>query len=63
MDTFAFLRAKARECRDIARLHDDDGAAALRAIADELEAKAVELERLLLGLLGPRHPDPAARPH
>jgi hypothetical protein len=38
-----FLRQKARQCRDMARYHSGEAAAALRQMADELEAKADEI--------------------
>jgi hypothetical protein len=40
-----FLRQKARQCRDMARYHQGEAAAALLQMADELEAKADEVAR------------------
>ncbi len=38
-----FLRQKARQCRDMARYHSGEPAAALLHMADELDAKADEI--------------------
>ena len=38
-----FLRQKARQCRDMARYHSGEPAAALLQMAGELEAKADEI--------------------
>jgi hypothetical protein len=51
-----FLRHKARQCREFARYHDGAAAAGLRDMADELDAKATDIERRLAMLrerLGP----------
>ena len=42
-----FLRQKARQCREFARYHDGAAAATLLDMADELEAKAADVERRL----------------
>lgn len=44
-DQEGFLRQKARQCRDMARYHIGDAAAALLQMADELDAKADEIAR------------------
>lgn len=44
-DQEAFLRRKAQQCRDMARYHQGEAAAALIQMADELDAKADEIAR------------------
>jgi hypothetical protein len=52
-----FLRLKARQCREFARYHDGAAAAGLLDMADELEAKAADVERRL-AILRQRLPPP-----
>ena len=63
MDTFDFLRAKARQCRDFARFYDGEAADGLRRMADELEAKAGELEHRLANIVRLLHPGSGPRRH
>jgi len=63
MDTFDFLRSKARQCRDFARYHEGDAAEGLCRMAAELDAKADEIEGKLAGLVRLLHPGSAAPRH
>ena len=63
MDTYDFLRAKARQCRDFASYHEGDAADGLRRMADELEAKADELQHALVNLVDTLHPGIGPRAH
>jgi len=63
MDTLDFLRIKARQCRDLSGRPDRVDSQDLIRIADELEAKAVELESSLRTLLQLPLSGGAAGPH
>ncbi len=61
-DHLDFLRAKARQCREFARYHDGEAAAGLLTMADDLEAKAEEVEHAVEALLDPRIDSRGPRP-
>ena len=44
-DDLAFLRDKARQCREFALYHDGAAAEGLTRMAEELEARAAEIEQ------------------
>jgi hypothetical protein len=56
--THDFLRDKAKQCRDFARYHNGASARQLMTMADELEAQAEALERIVAGLLAVPMPPP-----
>lgn len=63
MNTYDFLRAKAKQCRDFAGYHEGSAADGLNRMANELEAKADELQDDLVSLVDTLHPATGLRPH
>ena len=62
-DDLDFLRQKAHQCREFARYHDGAAAAGLLGMAEELEAKAADVERRLAMLRERLRPSRLQRRH